>query len=518
MNVNITPIKMLMAQTGTYTEQYYRPFETNITTGSINSIKELTESGASISPQAVAAVAGSVIAPSANTEGAVGIANGWQSRRFRFSLIIEESTRFQKTGIKRILFGYTDHCEVANNFGSPILSPDMRVYFNSEIILVETPVQTPHGIIIEPRFLATNQILRGYSEGELHRIQNGGTGYLQTVRPEDVFSHAQTRTVYEKLQQNNVIPVESQGNYGPNGFSSQPIMDLRTAFSTGSPEKYNRRSELSPSVYLSSLLTGFYKTTLDEESDDLETQMSNARGFTRNDPIGNNDFLALLRESAGYETRGFVTWSDLNRIFPQLDGVTEVSLDTGHSLRRMSTADDGNNWNGMANTDVAAALIAQTVPGIVESNAVRNIEITAHSGDTFGSYIVTVHPDKVRMLLNTVDAAPFVQRIMNRLEVEVLAPLSKNNQHSFSLTVYVDVVGEIMIDVSIDGCQAERYIGPSFADSLSSTVLTMDGDRAGRISSDLVYLARESISGYQPTGLQQPETPAIITSSRDYGF
>lgn len=481
----IKPVSMLMSETGQYLDQFYRPFETNIQGEAIRALTESTRNGQNINRHSMSDLAGTILTPSADVEGNVRIAEGWKMRRFRFILTIKEGSAFQRSGdVTRVFYGYTDHCDTS--LGQH-LDPNMRVYFNSEVVMHDRYIDTPNGMISRPVVMTSNQIINGYSQDEMMGTNN----LIHTLRPEDIFSRAESSAVVNRLASTGEFGDEVDGRFGPGGLQ---VNDTRSTFAIGGEQKFSNRHDSSPVNYLVRTFDG-YRQALNANDDiqDTEDLMGQASAAIANSFIYRNEFLNTLRSRSNYSAQGYVTYGQLCQIFDGIDQVNRVAMNDGRSMRSLSNGTDSIAWNGRDSTTIAASLLAQTVPGIMMDCMMTNVQFQAVNGHGYGNFNVIINPDSVFMVVQGMDPSHYIQRFIDRLSVEVLIPISQNNAIGFNLSMGTDVIGESVIDINIDGQGHDRFVAPTFADSSFTSLVTSDSSRQGKISNDLTYLVQNVI-------------------------
>jgi len=512
-NKQVHVANFILTQTGTYQEQHLRPFETTIQQDHINYLARATQEGKNLGVNTLGDVAGEILHPQAATEGRVNIAHGWTSRRFRFMMKVIEKQPFQVQGeTQRIFFGYTDHSDASFNH----LDPEMRIYFNSETIVVTDIRQTPNGPVPVARVVASNQIVSpmdmsgpvGQSNGLFHQP----TSYL--IRPDDIYHWGETNHVVNNLN--------ASGMYS----------DLNMAFDTramagAGAYKYSRRHDVSPARYLSRTLGAYSHAVKEAHSTgnegDLEYVFSEANSVAGNDDIHTNGFFSLLKEHAGFMEKGFVTLRELETLFPEAQQTTQYSLDDGRSIRKISMAEDSNHWQGAGRTDVAASTLAQIVPAIMMDNYIRSISFACTNGVGLRDYAIEIHDHGTRSVVDNLPMIPYLEEFQRRLIVDALNTLTYNNQISFQISMSSDLAGDSIIDISLEGESPVRYVAPTFSDSLFAPVITQDQQRPQAISNDLIYLAQQTVDspsvnmahdmmgGYNP---QQPNPMPEVTPNQ----
>ena len=81
--------RMLICDTGSYGGQHRRPYHTTLDANSMNVIRERLEDVPRFAPALIGGVASAFIQPTADTECALHIPNGWDTPRLRFMIEVE---------------------------------------------------------------------------------------------------------------------------------------------------------------------------------------------------------------------------------------------------------------------------------------------------------------------------------------------------------------------------------------------------------------------------------------------
>ncbi len=82
-------LKLMIQRTGTFGEQYRRPYNSSLDAGTANKILDAVNGKNIIKASTLANTSMGFIAPQANPEHAVHIPNGWGTPRLRFLLVIQ---------------------------------------------------------------------------------------------------------------------------------------------------------------------------------------------------------------------------------------------------------------------------------------------------------------------------------------------------------------------------------------------------------------------------------------------
>lgn len=498
-NTRISIESMIAVQTGTYQDQYVRPFKPTVNDTVINQLRDVTRNGLNLGASSVQEVACDVITPQANVEGVASIANGMRCRRFRILLTaLEANPYIDGTLTRRVFYGYSDNSDASINY----LDPNMRIYFNSETIIAEAIRNTVNGVQRQASIVASNQIL-----SPVEANGNAGNGMFARasnflIRPEDNFNLMQTKLVENNLNQSGMFPGLVDTSY-----------DHRSMVGEGGSFKYSSRRDTSPTRYLSNSLSAYSHATKEAKDSTInaseygdsvarEEIYGEAAAACGNHKIQSNTFLSILNDHSGYMEQGYVTFGDLCRLFPEMkntDGrsVTQFSMDDGRSIRKVSQAGDSQIWSGADYTSIGASLLAQAIPSIMMDTFFRSFSFAVTNGQGNNNYVFEPHPDACKAIVSGIDMRQYFVDFERRLRVDVLNNITRGNQLPFKISMYSDLVGDSIIDISIGNGPVERFIAPTFADSLFSPVITRNRNHAGEIAHDITWLVSNVIEGVQ---------------------
>lgn len=499
-NTELSVPLFICSQTGTYQEQNLRPFGITVNAATLSKLETVTRGGTNLGISAMQQVANDIIKPQSMPEGAVAITNGWRSRRFRFLMKVHEKhALFGGMTTTRIFFGTTDNCEASHNY----LDDEMRIYFNSETVVTETLRPGPNGPTTEVMVTGSNQIVSPieYQAQQATNLYSNPTAHL--VRPEDMFSIGQSQAVVDTLNRTGALP-----------GGVDIILDSRTMVGQGGSYKYSARRDTSPTRYLADAMGAMQHAVMESQLnnfDGIPTSKDHlyqeAQSHSTNQDIHSNSFFAALKDHCGFMEKGYVTFGDLRRLFPELTRYNEVTHfstnDAG--IRQVNYAEQSNHWNGADSTTIAASLLAQVIPAAMMDNYIRNVSFAATNGNAPGQFAIEIHEKATRSVIDGINMIPYLNAFLHRLRVDVLGVISHNNQVPFNVSMMSDLAGDSVIDIRIGAEQVIRYVAPTCCDSLFSPVLTRRDDLPRQMSADLLYLVEQAVPNQQ-----QP--PGIITS------
>ncbi len=107
------------------------------------------------------------------------------------------------------------------------------------------------------------------------------------------------------------------------------------------------------------------------------------------------------------------------------------------------------------------------------------------------------------------DMSRELQALIFSLENQLLKSLSFNNQRGFQVDMVCDLLGETIVQVSLDGAAPVPYVTPSFADALMAPVVTHNYGILDGVASDFDALMTDiyendssyGVAGSMKTGL-----------------
>lgn len=444
---------LVLTMTGTYNDVVSRPYTTNFDGAQLGAIQEATHGGRMLEQTNLAGVAGSIIRPLTEPQGIIPIANGWDTKRFRFFMRVEHPH-----GIVQYLTGYTDDADVSY---ANTLNPNMRLYFNNSIMTRPLTVATSFGAQTQYAVSDASHILSGEFNPTFGRINET----THTMRPEDLLKHVGTTSML--------------GN----------VIDTRTSFAQNKLKK-SRRSNGAPTSYLSRVLQAHANSVIsaDAAEDSHQKILNRAAGSVREGLITHDLFLAAAQYQTSLTEGSSLTYRELCGMSPGLDDRADVvfpqtlkSFD-GHgdmpSHIRGSTA----YWTETTNEALFCTILSQSIPGIMTDLMIQKIGFMATNRTVHGGIEI-----KITNILSfaDIDLGPFIDTFLARLEYEVLRDLTQNNQIDMNLMVFYDLMGESRFDITLFNGPETTFVTPSFSDALFTPVITNSADTFQKMAFDI---------------------------------
>lgn len=443
--------KLIIQETGTYNQQWKRPFNSGLDGQTFNTIMENVQSARAIKPTALTGVANQFIHPTAQPESHIVIPNGWNERRLRYFLEIQTESQIGAIQTEYVV-GYTDHNGLS--LGQH-LDPQMRFFINAvnttRSMVQNTPLgsQTIQNVIDSSHILANEHYAGILNPSQVFRL-----------RPEDVFVQMDSMEIQQ----------ETSGDF----------TDTRLTIGR-EPIKSKRSNAIAP-VFVSSILDSYLQTQRAEHNGGSRTELiESARHAIKSPSIATDPFMSFIRSRSDQSGNSF-TYQDLLALDPNVQAVTVLLPMTPTIRSTLHEAGTTADWAASNGETLFATCVSQSVPGYMLDHCINKLHFQA-TNRSIGSQIQVQIVD-VKSFMQGVDITPQVQAMIFKLETELLRDLSYNNQMDFMLDMRCDLLGETWINVSINGGALYTYVSPSFADALMSPVTTSNQQNLIAIAND----------------------------------
>lgn len=473
--------KVLFAPTGTYDDQVFRPYKSDVSGNIATAYMEATANRSRIDPSTIAGVAGSILRPTTEAIGQVAIPNGWGQQRLRFLMEVETTSgHFSGSAMREIITGYTDHPGFSR---SGALDPQMRLYFNNAMLLNHTVFSTPNGANEAYRVIQSAHVVPPPQMAGNISFQYQQAGQIHLMTPADIVGKMQTTAM-----------------------PGMETLDLRNGF-VGNELRLSKRSNGMASDYLSRTINGLQAGVLQarqggsgdyfEAGVDDMSALDYAKNNLVDGSISNNLLLSHLLTNTGMRMNHFVTVGELQRLFPEFDAKSVVAVQgTVQQVGPSALRGNSEYWTTSTNETVAATMLAYSVPAIMMDLMLTKFSFFATNMTLDGQFQIQVRDARS---FSTVNLAPYIQRALDRLTMEVLPDITYRGQAAINLAVQADIMGDTFITISFAGGPNVDYVLPTFSDGLFSPVVTPLAHRVGELANDIQTLANH-------TGLGIPGT------------
>lgn len=466
-NQTIEIRKLYLGLTRPQRDQWRRSYDVLVTGHEIGCIQEKVEQYGldTFRPDAIGGMLSeglNFIKHAGTPEAQVGIDNGWEVERFRFTMVVDvyRNGKFNRT---EFISGYTDSASVMNAglISTVTVDPNM-VFTINHVTEARMRNVDNHGQPI-PMVSRTHAVVRNPGFGGIGQMTNDN---LYMTRPSDILRAVDKVQVYNGMQE-----AMSFGD-----FTGGTYQDLDSTL-TGMPMCSNDTNLLLP-TFASRTLKGLYESSvsqIDPINMDNVGSGSMAANRVQDTPFSTCGFVHVMNRllANGVGTTAQFTFADLLRLDRTIDDRTEVF---GRSYESGAISiPDGRSVEtiGSAHTiSIHATSIAQTTLSLMAMAGVATLAYNANNRRT-GDIEVTIQAcdgmDYDGMLFQRLEV------LKSRLVMECLSMVGSSNGNyvPFEVDVFSDSFNDVFIQLSWDN-EHRDYLVPAFASSAMTPVVTKD--------------------------------------------
>lgn len=487
---------------GTYRQEYLRPYMISTTRDDLNHIADLTDQhGGRVSESGLAGVAGRLMnySNSVSDQDIIDVENGFDTPRFSFLIdVLEREYDDFKRDYREIvttISGYTDRLDAAtrtrttrgttNNQQEILVAPDTRFYItNITRVERETALVKTNDQMIFPSYYRGNNMLGRHTD-------------LYIARPRDVF-------VVEGVNQR----ANASGNNAVNINQANKLI--------GTMPKPSRATNLTPASYLASSINALASAetrsqistrgdygSYDNQGSSRENVVRNAAGLlVESNGYESNTFLSMLRNKVGrFTTDNVFTWGDLHNIFgyDALENITDVhnfTMERNRGDNRMSNVDDDiADWNDRENggrNAVMATILKQAIPAKAFENAILSCSIEATNSlsrtqqlDSYRGINVEVHNVIWSKRCDENEQWRRIKQMEEDIAIGILLDASINNSFEFDISIDLEWRFDSFYRIGIDGGRMMEFTSSGFSGSITTPVLSTSLDLTEHLGRDL---------------------------------
>ena len=487
-NYDVTVVRMLLQETGTYQDQFVRPYMANIQNeGVLNSILGVIEqTNYRPTEGAFNALASDVlqIKPQVGARDAVIVPNGWGERRMRFMLeICEKSIGLGNEVYHTFVQGFTSH------FGVSIVGnhcdPNMQFYPNSFVRMHKYVHMTPHGPQETYRVVNSGQIVNGILT--LHNELGLQVDYF---RPTDILAGVQ------RMQDRDLISSDVTDG------RSRNIGGLNTAFSNF----HNN----TPSNYLSRLLTPLAQSSQTVgygpgHTTFVDTAVTNA--MAKEPTPHDSPFMDFMMRELGPQSTACFTARELEQVAPNLQRAVFYKPVSNQFVGALAERGNSGTWNNSAQETIIAAKIMNTIPGLMWEHFIGVVSFTL--SNKLG-YNQPLQYSNLYPIIPNLPASR-IQHFVSILQEQLFLDVSMNNNICFEVNVNASSIGDIMIGVAVNGQSPVWYTAPAFGSGILNPMYTRDTQSYNDMVSGVSNLAQclDQITRNQTVGTAMGLTGGI---------
>lgn len=437
--------KLFLQETGTFNQQFARPYVADACADTLSALSNRIASATRLSPSMnippslLSGMANSVIRPATDVERPITIINGWNERRFRFTLEVHESSSLGGIYVYQF-YGYSEYFDMSH--GGEI-NPNMVFFIN--------------GYTRMSRMMASNGAGMVDHLSDAAGIVNGSTlvennAQLYGLRAEDLLVTLQSGYITgnaDVTHQSDVIDTRI-------GLKNK-------VFSTS-------RANQIPSNYLTRLVDNYRGSQVMQEfGEGNHNVLERTIGRVHETNPFENRFIRDLSISRGmnFAVSDF-TIQQLMRVDPEFNA-TKVYYQPVEDLGMLSNG-CSENWNGRDNNTLIASTLARSVPSLMISCGLVVANFTSTNQTLNGSPETNFVSPAVTIA--TMEPIRLQQKFLTRFNTEILPDITSGNMIPLQLFITADVKNEIHINISVEGYAPDLYVFPCFCDSLLQPTVT----------------------------------------------
>lgn len=433
----------------------YRPYISNVVnTNVLEAIPMFVREqrpGANFKAASLNNIVNDIVGISANTMGTIPIVNGWNIRRYSFT-IMAEVVRNNNNVQQYMIEGFTDTPEMSIATGSIHIDPNMVLYVNNVTSFAQRQDLVTGGLAM--RSVENYQVISSdpFSQGALVKD-------IVTQRPYDVANM-------------------SLGGLLVGNASSQ-LIDVRSSLATEA--KTSKLENNNPAAYVAGIINDSINAISNTNTD---TILNNAAGRNLVDMVAEpslfkNGFLQAL----GKMTREFnspvtsFTWKELTHLDAALSNPNCPYLNV-YPLNNRAGFLPGSGLmcddiTGSGNEQQFAQTIANGVADLMSRCEATEVSVMASNHSGFDEAEVT------GMRCYDQNKVPYNADLFKQCFLaNIMQMKNANTQFSYNVVVNATLWGETFVKINL-GYGTHTFLLPNFANAMWSPVVT--NNKAGTI-------------------------------------
>ena len=442
----VSLVELILQETGTFDSQYIRPYTAEISSDGLSRLTNRVNNyssnipNATIGSELIAGLCSGIVAPATEIEAPVGIINGWNERRFRFLLTVEEKNAFGS--VVHHFQGYSEYFAISHG---DLIDPNMNFFINSYVTI--SRVQDKHTPGLFSDAVIKSKIL---TDGRLVDTENTG---LYTMRHPDLFAGLAK-------------------SYVNQAFPSSQYTDIRLSNQGNAVIPIDRVDCGIPSHYLSNTIDIHRNAQMTAQSGfDESSLFDRAFSMAHERDALENRFIRDL-------TNNFAPGS----IFPKIDFTINnlITLDPTFASRiHYTPVDDPGalsqsncfaSWADRSIETRVASILGTAIPALMLDCGLVTVNFTSTNMTINGEV-------NTRMLspgttINSFNQIGFYNLFIGRYNREIHPDITQMNQIPISVSVAGDIKNELQVVVSVAGGPLYEYRYPCFCDGLMQPVLS----------------------------------------------
>lgn len=514
-------LKAEMAISGTYDDIYIKPYTINYNRDIHNVLVETTEGGSNLNPLAFAQVAPHIIQQSTDANNIAPIARGFAERRFRFVIQMQPfSNAGLSVGVRHVLTGYTDGVEITNINGRQHINPEMKMYLNSAYVIRDEPTANGAGMV--STITDSYQFLQDPGSATDYMRSLG----LYAIRPEDIFTTLQ--------EDSNPINQTTRSM----GYA---LTDTRNMISGRMLR--NSRGMNNSSNYLAKIVQGYAKAELGSDEDIADAGDSpddifgNARENVRERALSSSPVMRTFINDYAIQRQGYITYGDMCNAIGGLDDdrIMNVIPPTTNTLAKMYTRGQREGWAGSTDEQIAAQMALRALPPIMLRYALGRLQFSANNvqdptqAQMSGAFVFgtdarahCITPLGCEGFCSNVNMINYIRAAAEAIVVDILNPISRNNERNYQMVVSVNMLGDIELEVAIGNSTVlVPFTAPVFCDGLFAPVVSDDSNGVRNMATQVGAMLKGLSNSFNHNQMQRqiitsPHAPLVNSQQPSY--
>lgn len=490
--------KVIFVPTGTYNQQYRRPWVTEYNRDNANAVQEVVAAAYHqyqqakssgrvdaaakymVDPMDLAGVSSSFIKPSADFE-TMAQANhhgGWEMQTGRFMMVLNVQRHQAVTPTRYVVIGYTNYLGFTQQ---QHIDPTMELTVNTIFEIRETAVNRGYGLVTERQMVAVNQVLLD------QHFSNPDEARMIRMRPSEVAT-ALARMTDPQLQSPGL-----------------DVVDTRY-IQNGTPQ-FSDQHHTNPNDYMAKVLTGLVngrdqaiQTNRTGAIDPYHQALRQLRDVqAQTDP-----FIRAISNVGGGTTTATFKWRDLLRIDPnaERDEVCVIQWRdrtqfVGAVNENMHMTGNTSQWHGNDLSTQTATQITNLLPSLMSDLALRKVSIFASNLAAGQAICIATAPVGI---IGGVDMTPQLQALQTMFYQQLVMPSTFNGGISYEMNIDADLFGEISVRLKLDRLGEEWFVQPAYCSSVMTPVITTKSDVLDNLATAFHNIQNDVL----PANVQQP--------------
>lgn len=425
-----------------YQDMFIRGYDMFVERGSVDNLASVIEQGSlrgGVTEIGLAKEAGGVISVNSNIAKQAQIANGWQTQRIRFILIVE--SMLSGINIVSYLQGYTEHFETSF---SSLIDPNMRFFINS-VTNVKKQMIPGVGMKITP--YSTFNVIADNSNPSGVSYQRDTVNDIKLVRPIDIIDNIDTIQTYghdgQVINHNDKFAMNVTTS---NRSNNNPLSHLRTT--------------------INGYIDGMQSATMGHSASDV---LNNVKDCVFENNIMSVPFIKALFNVTGVSSPSSFSMNELTKIQPNADSVVHrYSSANDVATSDLSRITNTERLSGNSIETVTATTVVQMLTSYMIENFLTDIAINM----TNMSGRPVVIPIKSRSIIEGIDETVYMQKVVVNAMHVIMPNISKAGLLEVSVRVEINLFGDANVAVSINGQPEVIFRFPTFADASFSSIIT----------------------------------------------